>query len=186
MSPCRTSSNFNPLPPCGGRLDQTAWVVGGSMISIHSLRVEGDQTAVCRLGTPKHFNPLPPCGGRLMDCPPWKDDFIFQSTPSVWRETQRDAVRGGSGLFQSTPSVWRETPQAARHTAQKRWISIHSLRVEGDDARRYDGRQRLLFQSTPSVWRETALPVCCNHQQSYFNPLPPCGGRLLVPFWCIL
>ena len=57
-------------------------------ISIHSLRVEGD----CLISH------LP------------ADTQIFQSTPSVWRETR---------------SI----------SAASRWcgISIHSLRVEGDD-----------------------------------------------------
>ena len=34
-------------------------------------------------------------------------------------------------LFQSTPSVWRETP-AVQYDAPQESISIHSLRVEGD------------------------------------------------------
>ena len=40
--PIDTRCDFNPLPPCGGRLYGLQ----------HSL-------------TPLHFNPLPPCGGRL-------------------------------------------------------------------------------------------------------------------------
>ena len=34
--------DFNPLPPCGGRLVQQCQCSGGAVISIHSLRVEGD------------------------------------------------------------------------------------------------------------------------------------------------
>ena len=35
---------------------------------------------------------------------------IFQSTPSVWRETfDASQVGDGNVTFQSTPSVWRET-----------------------------------------------------------------------------
>ena len=33
-------------------------------ISIHSLRVEGDQIGLISTGRIGHFNPLPPCGGR--------------------------------------------------------------------------------------------------------------------------
>ena len=66
-----------------------------------------------------------------MDCPPWKDDFIFQSTPSVWRETVKPLLLTFTGVFQSTPSVWRETSQHATYKRQSE-ISIHSLRVEGD------------------------------------------------------
>ena len=81
--------------------------------------------------------------------------FVFQSTPSVWRETPVVGDRkipeidfnplppcGGRqrrfvnhldfSLFQSTPSVWRETRDGK------------------------SGSVDALFQSTPSVWRETA------------------------------
>ena len=56
----------------------------------------------------------------------------FQSTPSVWRET--NAYLDASNnlvLFQSTPSVWRETEQTLTNASGYQ-ISIHSLRVEGD------------------------------------------------------
>ena len=84
------------------------------------------------------------------------------------------------------------------------YISIHSLRMEGDD----DIIKHLLhstgFQSTPSAWRETGrplfrpLPVTVisihslrmegdhswlhrDYPSWYFNPLPPHGGRKLPP-----
>ena len=79
-------SNFNPLPPCGGRqiiepelFDRVQFQSTPSVwretthgsgyrtpcaISIHSLRVEGDAGGVTGAGTRKNFNPLPPCGGR--------------------------------------------------------------------------------------------------------------------------
>ena len=55
------------------------------------------------------FNPLPPCGGRPASMIGVKFSVIFQSTPSVWRET-RSILRAGVD----------------------KTISIHSLRVEGD------------------------------------------------------
>ena len=103
------------------------------LISIHSLRMEGDflvQDNSCSI-------------------------MIFQSTPSAWRETQphfdflvervisihslrmegdfkmADSANGYS-LFQSTPSAWRETFTPT---------PVH-LHVN-------------VFQSTPSAWRET-------------------------------
>ena len=125
-----------------------------------------------------------------------------------------------TAIFQSTPSVWRET---ALQPSQKitPTISIHSLRVEGDASRESygakvldfnplppcGGRRRVLrerikkrqfqsppsvwretrfhysnkvhfpFQSTPSVWRETPVLGTDRSFLSYFNPLPPCGGR---------
>ena len=82
-----------------------------------------------------------------------------------------------SVIFQSTPSAWRETHAIVRVDAPN-YISIHSLRMEGDcrspiAALRilhfnplppYGGRhiyqkhdRKLpLFQSTPSAWRETS------------------------------
>ena len=56
-------------------------------------------------------------------------------------------------------------------------ISIHSLRMEGDDVQLTPLHALQLFQSTPSAWRETwaagARPAPAHH----FNPLPPHGGR---------
>ena len=100
---------FNPLPPCGGRLPPSIL-----------------------FDIPHDFNPLPPCGGRLSASVSYLHQSVFQSTPSVWRETEificmrngfnyfnplppcggrlKSLVQQHSGtLFQSTPSVWRET-----------------------------------------------------------------------------
>ena len=93
--------------------------------------------------------------------------------------------------FQSTPSAWRETPFTAQLETIA-FISIHSLRMEGDvqlsakilNCRHFNplpphgGRPGisfilftiLSFQSTPSAWRETrdrVQVVClCNIFQS--------------------
>ena len=57
------------------------------VISIHSLRMEGDSVllfmAVVNVG--------------------------FQSTPSAWRETPKIVLTIIPVIFQSTPSAWRET-----------------------------------------------------------------------------
>ena len=58
-----------------------------------------------------------------------------------------------SPLFQSTPSGWRETSAVDEHSDKVK-ISIHSLRVEGDEPERYTSRG-----------------------SEDFNPLPPGGGR---------
>ena len=64
-------------------------------------------------------------------------------------------------------------------------ISIHSLRMEGDCRLRHNWKPLPLFQSTPSAWRETHPVTDSKHTRSYFNPLPPHGGRLVfpVPLW---
>ena len=56
--------------------------------------------------------------------------------------------------FQSTPSAWRETKRSFL-VIRSTWISIHSLRMEGD-----------------SSLRSMIIP------SFHFNPLPPHGGRL--------
>ena len=100
-------------------------------ISIHSLRVEGDGGVNGTHHLATDFNPLPPCGGRLKPPEYTVTLSLFQSTPSVWRETVNCWCRRIHSIFQSTPSVWRETVNC--------WCRrIHSI-----------------FQSTPSVWRET-------------------------------
>ena len=79
-------------------------------ISIHSLRVEGDAEFSDLPACLTDFNPLPPCGGR----PKSEISSLAYSR------------------FQSTPSVWRETQLRKHPINAKRGISIHSLRVEGD------------------------------------------------------
>ena len=78
-------------------------------ISIHSLRMEGDLRV-----------------SEITDI-----TGVFQSTPSVWRETHCLHKACMPQIFQSTPSVWRETMFSGSCT------------------------QSATFQSTPSVWRET-------------------------------
>ena len=56
-------------------------------ISIHSLRVEGDGGVQCSFFHLSDFNPLPPCGGRPLIVHYLRPKTLFQSTPSVWRET---------------------------------------------------------------------------------------------------
>ena len=105
--------HFNPLPPCGGRRSVLGAGVDKS-ISIHSLRVEGDPEICTMSFTLHHFNPLPPCGGRRDMLLTFLLRIVFQSTPSVWRETNGFIKLYRSMLFQSTPSVWRETVASLR------------------------------------------------------------------------
>ena len=131
---------------------------GGWLISIHSLRVEGDASRTRARHTLT----------------------VFQSTSSVWRETWLNKTklkRQKKTSFQSTPSVWRETaalvrlwflhfyfnplpPCGGRRSGSQTYkeyfdISIHSLRVEGDGDLGNAKEEEEIFQSTPSVWRET-------------------------------
>ena len=81
----------------------------------------------------RDFNPLPPYGGRLCTTSHGRHFVPFQSTPSVWRETFSSAPCAPPQAFQSTPSVWRETFTRFSGSVDTS-ISIHSLRMEGDEA----------------------------------------------------
>ena len=150
------------------------------IISIHSLRMEGDlrNRDLPRPGI--HFNPLPPHGGRR----------VYKPLPDLARHFNPLPPHGGrlmpivifffSPTFQSTPSAWRET-DTLKMLREKSGISIHSLRMEGDICTftvlffaghfnplpphggrlsRLNRRLSLFsFQSTPSAWRETAAIV---------------------------
>ena len=151
----REICHFNPLPPCGGRHSDFLLSIVFSVISIHSLRVEGDKLSLTGTRITKNFNPLPPCGGRLDDTRPAEGVDIFQSTPSVWRETGNPQFASEDHRFQSTPSVWRET--MVYHCRQMRCSNFNPLPPCG--GRRGGspfGLPFKIFQSTPSVWRETA------------------------------
>ena len=77
----------------------------------------------------------------------------FQSTPSAWRETETYHSVTDAVAFQSTPSAWRET-ESGIYAGVLVMISIHSLRMEGDQE-----------------WMDGIADV------RDFNPLPPHGGR---------
>ena len=124
-------------------------------ISIHSLRMEGDmgQKKVMMLtrifqSTPSAWRETDRFNGFFLGIP------VFQSTPSAWRETGICSHASAMLSFQSTPSAWRETKSAWDFSSSLA-ISIHSLRMEGD--------------------RNTSAAV---RSAQYFNPLPPHGGRL--------
>ena len=123
---------------------------------------------------------------------------IFQSTPSVWRETNGIILLWLLQIFQSTPSVWRETFYFFLIYLARAFQSTPSVWRETDTGSTLFA-SGTRFQSTPSVWRETTaykdwFPRMCISIHSlrvegdckqmrreagvdYFNPLPPCGGR---------
>ena len=100
-------------------------------ISIHSLRVEGDALDSIEYRQAFIFQSTPSVWRETIAFKRWFDDEKFQSTPSVWRETKQALRALEANIFQSTPSVWRETVCASMGCNSSA-ISIHSLRVEGD------------------------------------------------------
>ena len=135
----------------------SAW----SYISIHALRVEGDYTICSTFATLFSFLSTP-SGWRATEMPAaepfWHGISIhalrvegdssptspetsaqkFLSTPSGWRATAADRKYDHtSDEFLSTPSGWRATA-ATGAISQAETISIHALRVEGDQALQKD------------------------------------------------
>ena len=123
---------FYPRPPGGGRRNTGTADKQPLTISIHALRVEGDNLFVAVvvllglfLSTPSgwratfsftvyvyvvvYFYPRPPGGGRPAATPISFNMYAFLSTPSGWRATQEGSL----------------PPETVA-------ISIHALRVEGD------------------------------------------------------
>ena len=146
-------SDFNPLPPHGGRPGEALEAMKAGKISIHSLHTEGDGCSGAGTHRPHHFNPLPPHGGRLRRTIRQVRGEEFQSTPSTRRETLVRINSDASFPFQSTPSTRRETLSHVDFPFSI-FISIHSLHTEGDSA------------------GVTSYTIPAD-----FNPLPPHGGR---------
>ncbi len=166
---------FNPLPPWGGRLYFFSFQI--SIVAFQSTPSVGRETC-----SPRQYLSLQ----------------AFQSTPSVGRETTLQRTLYKFFVFQSTPSVGRETPfltcicllnLISIHSLRGEGdpegsfgfksggISIHSLRGEGDAYCIFNAYRFSIFQSTPSVGRETQQLLPEGLKPSYFNPLPPWGGR---------
>ena len=146
--------DFYPRPPGGGRRRGLPRRANRRRISIHALRVEGDSSNFSSRLVCKDFYPRPPGGGRRENAFHKVDHTLFLSTPSGWRATN---------IVQDCRAV--------------SVISIHALRVEGDElqTRNYTdkddfyprppggGRPILSslstrqkeFLSTPSGWRAT-------------------------------
>ena len=79
-----------------------------------------------------NFYPRPPGGGRHSALQPQCTFMVFLSTPSGWRATRAPVPAFTTfPRFLSTPSGWRATPAAALGCLPT-GISIHALRVEGD------------------------------------------------------
>ena len=139
--------------------------------------MEGDALHTQNIPYLRYFNPLPPCGGRPPAPSTPLTRSVFQSTPSVWRETRRRVDSLWKLIFQSTPSVWRETdivpPNKGRDSDFNPLPPCGGRRITG-----LIQQVDTSFQSTPSVWRETGTYTLSRDLATDFNPLPPCGGRL--------
>ena len=125
------------------------------IISIHSLRMEGDTAYPDQTNQGYNFNPLPPHGGRLSyvsDIP----SCVTISIHSLRMEGDTSSGYAFPGKYISIHSLRMEGDYHALLSKLHGTISIHSLRMEGDQTQREFRYQDFPFQSTPSAWRETA------------------------------
>ena len=81
-----------------------------------------------------------------------------------------------SVIFQSTPSAWRETHAIVRVDAPN-YISIHSLRMEGDCRSPIAALRILHFNPLPPHGGRPVHTQLTIRDLKNFNPLPPHGGR---------
>ena len=144
--------------PSAWRETQSLYILyTGLCISIHSLRMEGDD--------PETFTTFPIMGisihslrmeGDGRSHPANWEPTSFQSTPSAWRETCGEAGECVDLVKISIHSLRMEgDPLSLILLIVQLVISIHSLRMEGDSAKSVLHCPFRRFQSTPSAWRET-------------------------------
>ena len=170
--------DFNPRPPCGGRLSLLLIFVNSflfqstspvwrttmnreesrraAMISIHVPRVEDDVDNPPRRDPRCHFNPRPPCGGRPSSQRSFLTRCRFQSTSPVWRTTA-DSARRISAADDFNP----RPPCGGRLVGS--FIFLHPRHFNprppcgGRPARSRTTKITARFQSTSPVWRTTAI-----------------------------
>ena len=86
---CCANDLFQSTPSAWRETGASLMIIDDLIISIHSLRMEGDlEWQLCRIRV-LHFNPLPPHGGRRQCDRCGISGTQFQSTPSAWRETAK-------------------------------------------------------------------------------------------------
>ena len=127
-------------------------------ISIHALRVEGDDIDAVLTAAVPDFYPRPQGGGRLSVHSKSKiQKHFYPRPPGGGRLASGSAGRSYVSNFYPRP------PGGGRQRAffshdQALFISIHALRVEGDNDARVGLPLKNTFLSTPSGWRATGLP----------------------------
>ena len=124
------------------------------IISIHSLRMEGDHTF-----HKMHLHAIISIHSLRMEGDP-----------------RRRRISTDGRAFQSTPSAWRETTDKIP-LLYVIDISIHSLRMEGDLSSRISVEWAENFNPLPPHGGRLIIARTSVRIQ-YFNPLPPHGGRL--------
>ena len=153
LHPRRTSRNFYPRPPRGGRPINHA--ILKAKFNFYPRPPRGGRLQALRsFFQPSHFYPRPPRGGRRI-CHQ-VGSLIYAISIHALREEGDPLVFAGQLhdlLFLSTPSARRATP-----------VGDHIFRA-------------VRFLSTPSARRATPADRIFRRLYSYFYPRPPRGGR---------
>ena len=127
------------------------------IISIHALRVEGDDASRNTVRQRRYFNPRPPCGGRRIGADDAGDSLEI-SIHALRVEGDDLKVRGAIVLDGISIHALRVEGDLiiCGYFRSHGFISIHALRVEGDSIGGHNPVKKERFQSTPSVWRATS------------------------------
>ncbi len=135
----------------------------------------------------RHFNPLPPHGGRrYLGSRTWDPAHGPISIHSLRMEGDGDPFENAAASDARDISIHSlrmegDRPAARRRSISQDIISIHSLRMEGDIRRTMSAA--ILSPSyfnplPPHGGRRTAAGRGVMTILGHFNPLPPHGGRL--------
>ena len=157
----RRTNYFYPRPPGGGRprprrytrcnhlflSTPSGWrattiaqgqFIGTQGISIHALRVEGDTSSKKRTATKCNFYPRPPGGGRHERLTAILDRrYFYPRPPGGGRLCLLPIVHSLQHFYPRPPGGGRRFRVCRTFVCVK--ISIHALRVEGDQ--RFDSRK---------------------------------------------
>ena len=151
---CFPRADFNPRPPCGGRLvRQTSGPPGG------------------------YFNPRPPCGGRPLEHrPPEIVLRISIHAPRVGGDLHLRPYSYRFRHFNPRPPCGGRQERMLQQ-AQIAEISIHAPRVGGDFSFSEVSSISFYFNPRPPCGGRQSGRCAAEARTIYFNPRPPCGGR---------
>ena len=173
----RPVQDFYPRSPCGERQVLRYGVLTASLISIHALLAESDDTSKDTIKTVVNFYPRSPCGERRYLINTYHRIFGI-SIHALLAES--DSALGGTTM----PEVYfyPRSPCGERHLrvvdgSKSSIISIHALLAESD----YDGliasANFCRFLSTLSLRRATVGTNNHVRVSQNFYPRSPCGER---------
>ena len=174
------SKNFNPRPPCGGRLGTSdCWYIIHT-ISIHAPRVGGDygdrefaHDQIISIHAPR-------VGGDAMPTISSTPNLDFNPRPPCGgRRCRRCRRPSARSHFNPRPPCGGRRPMDAQGGAVP-GISIHAPRVGGDSGSKRTFAGFVISIHAPRVGGDSADGKVAVSVID-FNPRPPCGGRRSAP-----